>query len=90
MRKTIQTLSGAVFVAGKGKECANSECEYFRKHYYASGVLKYSLQRRRLALNEAPRQQKRRLHRNPVSTIQALVNQHTELRTVLEFQALKY
>ncbi|MCW5318199.1 hypothetical protein GTQ43_32015 [Nostoc sp. KVJ3] len=43
MRKTIQTLSGAVFVAGKGKECANSECEYFRKHYYASGVLKYSL-----------------------------------------------
>lgn len=25
-----------------------------------------------------------------LSTIQALVNQHTELRTVLEFQALKY
>ncbi|MCC5601887.1 hypothetical protein [Nostoc favosum] len=46
MRKTIQTLEGAVFVAGKGKKCANSE--------------------------------------------QALVNQHTELLTVLESQALKY
>ncbi|MEH1791405.1 hypothetical protein [Nostoc sp.] len=53
-------------------------------------ITEYKLQRRKLALNEAPRQQKRRLHRNPVSTIQALVNQHTELRTVLEFQALKY
>lgn len=43
MRKTIQTLSGAVFVAGKGKECANAECEYFGQHYLAYGVLKYSL-----------------------------------------------
>ncbi|AVH71166.1 MULE transposase [Nostoc sp. 'Lobaria pulmonaria (5183) cyanobiont'] len=43
MRKTIQTLNGAVFVAGKGKECANSQCEYFGKHYLACGVLKYSL-----------------------------------------------
>ena len=43
MRKTIQTLNGAVFVAGKGKECANAECEYFGQHYLAYGVLKYSL-----------------------------------------------
>ena len=43
MRKTIQTLSGAVFIAGKGKECANAECEYFGQHYLAYGVLKYSL-----------------------------------------------
>lgn len=43
MRKTIQTLNGAVFVAGKGKECANSKCEYFGQHYLAYGVLKYSL-----------------------------------------------
>ncbi|QFS49585.1 hypothetical protein [Nostoc sphaeroides] len=43
MRKTIQTLKGVVFVAGKGKECANSECEYFGQHYLACGVLKYSL-----------------------------------------------
>lgn len=43
MRKTIQTLNGAVFVAGKGKECTNSECEYFGQHYLAYGVLKYSL-----------------------------------------------
>jgi hypothetical protein len=53
-------------------------------------ITEYKTQRRRLALDEAPRQQKRRLHRNPVSTIQALVNQHQELLTVLEFQALKY
>lgn len=43
MRKTIQTLNGAVFVAGKGKECANAECEYFGQHYLAHSVLKYSL-----------------------------------------------
>ncbi|WGV24214.1 hypothetical protein [Halotia branconii] len=43
MGKTIQTLEGAVFVAGKGKKCANSECEYFGQHYLAGGVLKYSL-----------------------------------------------
>ena len=43
MRKTIQTMSGVVFVAGKSKECQNPVCTYFNKHYYASGVLKYSL-----------------------------------------------
>ncbi len=43
MRKTVQTMSGAVFVAGKSKECKNPVCTYFNKHYYASGVLKYSL-----------------------------------------------
>lgn len=43
MRKTIQTLNGAVLVAGKGKKCANSQCEYFGQHYLAGGVLKYSL-----------------------------------------------
>jgi hypothetical protein len=48
-------------------------------------ITEYKLQRRRLALAEVPRQQKRRLHRNPVSTIQALVNQHQELRSMLEF-----
>ncbi len=53
-------------------------------------ITEYKTQRRRLALVEAPRQQKRRLHRNPVSTIQALVNQHTELLSVLESQTLKY
>ena len=53
-------------------------------------VTEYKTQRRRLALAQAPRQQKRRLHRNPASTIQALVNQHTELLSVLESQALKY
>jgi hypothetical protein len=53
-------------------------------------ITEYKTQRRRLALAEAPRQQKRRLHRHPVSTIQALVDQHTELLTMLEFQALSY
>lgn len=43
MRKTVQTMSGAVFVAGKSKECKNQLCTHFNKHYYASGVLKYSL-----------------------------------------------
>lgn len=43
MRKTIQTMDGAVFVAGKSKECTNPSCTHFGKHYYASGVLKYSL-----------------------------------------------
>lgn len=141
MRKTVQTMDGAVFVAGKSKECTNSSCTHFGKHYYATGVLKYSLpytiaeyktQRRRLAVSEAPRQQKHRLHQtscisrekgkgegekvlycalppspltfspllqkallqevyhNPVTTIQALVDQHTELLTVLESQALEY
>ncbi len=53
-------------------------------------LTEYKTQRLRLAASEASRQQKRRLHRNPVSTIQALVNQHQELLTVLEFQALEY
>ena len=53
-------------------------------------LAQYKAQRLRLTLAEAPRQQKRRLHRNPASTIQALVNQHTELLTVLESQALSY
>ncbi|MBC1278620.1 hypothetical protein GNF10_22295 [Nostoc sp. UCD121] len=53
-------------------------------------VAEYKTQRRRLAKAVAPRQQKRRLHRNPVSTIQSLVDQHTELLTVLESQVLKY
>ncbi len=46
-------------------------------------LTEYKTQRLRLAASEASRQQKRRLHRNPVSTIQALVNQHQELLTVL-------
>lgn len=53
-------------------------------------VAEYNTQRRRLALAEAPRQQKHRLHRHPVRTIQALVDQHTELLTVLKSQALKH
>jgi hypothetical protein len=43
MRKTVQTMNGAVFVAGKSKECKNPVCTHFNQHYYASGVLKYSL-----------------------------------------------
>ncbi|BCL37752.1 transposase [Nostoc sp. MS1] len=43
MRKTVQTMDGVVFVAGKSKECTNSSCTHFGKHYYATGVLKYSL-----------------------------------------------
>jgi hypothetical protein len=53
-------------------------------------ITEYKTQRRRLALDQAPRQRKRRLHHDPISVIQDLVNQHTELLTVLESQGLKY
>lgn len=43
MSKTVQTLNGPVFVAGKSKTCDNDSCAYYGKHYYASGVLKVSL-----------------------------------------------
>ncbi|WP_341531298.1 hypothetical protein [Nostoc sp. UHCC 0302] len=39
---------------------------------------------------EAPRQRKHRLHHDPISAIQILVNQHTELLSVLDSQPLKY
>lgn len=51
-------------------------------------ITEYKTQHHRLTLAAVLRQQKRRLHRNPVSTIQD-VNQHQELLTVLESQALK-
>ena len=43
MHKTVQTLQGPVFVAGKTKECANPACEYSGEHYYANSVLSISL-----------------------------------------------
>lgn len=43
MRKTIQTLKGPLFVAGKSKKCVNPECEHSGIHYYATGVLTSSL-----------------------------------------------
>lgn len=43
MRKTIQTLSGPLFVAGKSKECANPACSHCGLHYYASSVWTLSL-----------------------------------------------
>jgi hypothetical protein len=51
-------------------------------------VNEYKAQRRRLALSEAPRQQKHCLHHDPVSAIQSLVHQHQEILSVLESQAL--
>jgi len=43
MKKTVQTMSGPVFVAGKSKACVNPECGSKDKYYYASGVLLISL-----------------------------------------------
>ena len=43
MRKTVQSLNGPVFVAGKSKECANPACQNYGKHYYASRVWLLSL-----------------------------------------------
>jgi hypothetical protein len=42
-RKTIQTLNGPLFVAGKSNECKNEKCRNYRKRYYASRVWLYSL-----------------------------------------------
>ncbi|WGV28989.1 hypothetical protein [Halotia branconii] len=53
-------------------------------------ITEYKVQRRRLAFAEAPRQRKYRLHHDPISAIQALVNEHTEILTILESQALSY
>jgi len=43
MKKTVQTMNGPVFVAGKSKACVNPLCPSEEKYYYASGVLLISL-----------------------------------------------
>jgi hypothetical protein len=43
MRKTVQTMEGSLFVAGKSKKCANADCSHGGKHYHASKVLLISL-----------------------------------------------
>lgn len=43
VRKTIQTLQGPLFVAGKSRECAHPECSHAGAHYYASRVSLLSL-----------------------------------------------
>ncbi len=43
MRKTVQTMNGPVFVAGKSKECSNPQCTHHDRHYYASRTLLISL-----------------------------------------------
>lgn len=43
MKKTVQTLAGPLFVAGKSKECANEKCSHSGAHYYASRALLISL-----------------------------------------------
>jgi len=43
VRKTVQTMEGPLFVAGKSKKCAHLECSHVGEHYHASGVLRISL-----------------------------------------------
>jgi len=43
MRKTVQTLKGPLFVAGKTKECSNESCSHTGKHYFASQASLISL-----------------------------------------------
>ncbi len=43
MRKTVQTLDGPKFVAGKSKTCKNPSCSHAGKNYYANRVLLISL-----------------------------------------------
>ena len=42
-RKTVQTLAGPLFVAGKSKECVNVACPQVGMRYYASQLLAVSL-----------------------------------------------
>jgi hypothetical protein len=43
MRKTVQTMEGPLFVAGKSKKCDCADCSHYGHHYHASGVLRVSL-----------------------------------------------
>jgi len=43
MRKTVQTLDGPKFIAGKSKTCKNPGCSHPGKNYYANRVLLISL-----------------------------------------------
>jgi hypothetical protein len=43
MHKTIQTLKGPLFVAGRAKVCLNVECSHRGTRYYASQVLMLSM-----------------------------------------------
>jgi hypothetical protein len=43
MRKTVQTMKGALIVGGKTRECANPDCSHTGEHYYASRALSISL-----------------------------------------------
>jgi hypothetical protein len=43
VRKTIQTLKGPRFLAGRAKMCTNAECSHCGTRYYASQVLLLSL-----------------------------------------------
>ena len=43
VRKTIQTMQGPLFLAGRAKVCPNVECTHGGTRYYASQVLLLSL-----------------------------------------------
>lgn len=43
VRKTVQTMNGPQFLAGRAKVCVNAECSHPGTRYYASQVLLYSL-----------------------------------------------
>lgn len=43
MRKTVQTMEGPLFVAGKSKKCDCADCSHYGHHYHASKVLRISL-----------------------------------------------
>ena len=43
VRKTVQTMNGPLFVAGKSKTCESADCSHSCHHYHASGVLQISL-----------------------------------------------
>jgi hypothetical protein len=54
MSKTIQTMAGPLFIAGKSKVCVNEACPQSGAHYYASGLVEIQreLNERGILVNE--------------------------------------
>ncbi len=95
-RKNVQTLKGAIFLAGKSKVCLNSECTHYRKKYHASGVLKYSLPFSTYGLDilafigwehEQKNRQFKEIHQD-LEKLGVLINERSVGRIYREFLAL--
>ena len=95
-RKNVQTLKGAIFLAGKSKICLNPECTHYLKRYHASGVLKYSLPFSTYGLDvlafigwehEQKNRQFKEIHQD-LEKLGVLINERSVGRVYREFLAL--